>query len=147
MDQNLFASEPLYEITQAGEQHLKQRISELPREVVVGSQVASLAEELIDQYLLDVPRLHEDRIEVSEGRDRFPLMAGWRVGFTTEVTRIRVHIPFEGNPRVFSVRPSNDHRQRQVSLNASPTAASRTAVFVSRHDVRSSRVHQKRCPA
>jgi len=122
---HLFTKDSLRDYLEAQKENLKEAIRDIPRERVARADLDSIADELVSQFEVKVPELHDENIRVSDPTDARVDVSGDRMRHIRDRstptyldgTAVTFSVLFDGESDLFKYRPS--------SFSMNPPRASR----------------------
>lgn len=108
----LFSQGDWLSLNQALPDKMRQEIAGLSSQRILSSSLDDLCDYFVEQYSMEVPELHKDRIVADQQEKDIDVSHDWNRHWSTpgphyiKGTEISVSIPFSGNADLFRVRPN-----------------------------------------
>lgn len=126
----LFSANHLDRVLDAQREKCAEAISKIDPDRVLSTPVEDLADEMYDTFVVNPIVLHHDQRTTPGVRDIKIAVQGYDRIIHVDGSRVEVHVPFDGDPPLFQLRPN------QFSLNP-PRAEVRGKVLVAAYESRS----------
>lgn len=126
----LFNANHLDEVLGAQRAGTAEAISKIDPDRVLSTPVGDLVDEIYDRFVVNAIVLHEDQRTTPGVRDIKIEVPGYEKMIQVDGSRVEVHVPFDGDPALFKLRPS------QFTLNP-PRVEVRGEVLVAAYESRS----------
>ena len=106
----LFAAEAtINDVVEHQRQSLKQKLDELGSETILGRSIEDLGAELVETFRLEIPKLNRaetaqlpnEEVDIDVSQDQMRGIFDRSQPFYVKGTRIRIAIPFTGDPELF----------------------------------------------